>query len=329
VTIKGDGTFRLLTVNNGNKVNIDGITFKKGGDIFGGAIGNCGALTVRNCGFSDNGSSSWGGAICNMRAASCYVQNCDFTGNRCKSWGGAIASHTTPLTTLLHCRFTGNTCEAWGGAVAAFSTGDTLVIDCKVNGNEAHGGGGIVAENGARVTVIGSDVSGNTAVAGRGGDLFNLGGTINAVGAYCENNYGTVAGTTDLPVLPKKCSSLASTEVKALGSWYSEAVDASGRACMRLNAQACPRFAARTNGKPTFGLTDGEYVSIKVENVKPLLYYGLGWSDTLDGEFAVEPGMWLRADENGVLPGEVKAPKGEGSSRFFRVKVTDDPSVAK
>ena len=329
VTIKGNGTFQLLTVKGGNKVNVDGITFKNGKDGFGGAIGNYGSLTVRNCGFAENASSTWGGAICNMRAASCYVQNCDFVGNTCDGWGGAIASHTTPLTTLLHCRFADNTSEAWGGAIAAYSTGDTLVIDCKVNGNAAYGGGGIVAQDGARVTVIGSDVSGNSATAGRGNDIFNLDGTINAVGAYCESNYGTVTGTTDLPAIPKKCSSLASTETKALGSWYSKVVDASGRACMQLNAQACPRFAARTDGKPTFELTDEEYVTMKVENVKPLLYYGLGWADTLGGEFVVEPGMWLQADENGVLPGEVKAPKGTGSSRFFRVKVTDDPSVVK
>ena len=67
----------------------------------------------------------------------------------------------------------------------------------------------------------------------------------------------------------------------------------------------------------------------EVENVKPLLYYGLGWSETPCGEFVVEPGMWIQADENGNLPGEVKAPRGKGSSRFFRVKVTDDPMVTK
>ena len=329
VTIKGDGTFQLLTVNYGNKVNVDGITFKKGKNISGGAIGNSGALTVRNCGFMDNESPSWGGAICNMRAASCYAQNCDFIGNRCNAWGGAIASHTTPLTTILGCRFKDNGGEyMWGGAIAAFSTGDMLIIDCEIHDNQSYGGA-VVTEDGARVTVIGSSITDNKATYGKGSDIFNLGGTVNAIGSLCKDNDGTVNGTTDLPTIPKKYSSLVSTETKALGSWYSKVVDASGRACMQLNAQACPRFAARTDGKPTFELTDEEYVTMKVENVKPLLYYGLGWADTLGGEFVVEPGMWLQADENGVLPGEVKAPKGAGSSRFFRVKVTDDPSVVK
>ena len=327
VTIKGNGTFQLLTVKSGNKINVDGITFKNGKNGSGGAIGNSGALTVRNCGFMDNESPTWGGAICNMQAASCYVQNCDFVGNLSGGWGGAIASHTTPLTTLLHCRFSGNMCEGWGGAIAAYSTGDTLVIDCKINGNEAYGGGGIAAQEGARVTVIGSEVCRNSATAGRGNDLFNLDATINAVGAYCESNYGMVAGSTDLTPIPKKYSSLVSTEAKALGSWYSQVVDASGRPCMRLNSQACPRFAARTDGKPAFEMTDAEFVTMTVENVKPLLYYGLGWSDTPGGDFVVEPGMWVQADENGVLPNDVKAPKGTGTSRFFRVKVTDDPSV--
>lgn len=63
--------------------------------------------------------------------------------------------------------------------------------------------------------------------------------------------------------------------------------------------------------------------------MKPLLYYGLGWSDTPSGEFTVAPGCWVRADASGKLPSDVRAPKGTGASRFFRVKVTDDPTVAK
>jgi len=328
VTIIGNGTFQLLTVRAGNKVNVDGITFKNGKDGFGGAIGNYGALTARNCGFMDNESPSWGGAIANNRAASCFIQNCDFVGNKCDSWGGAVVSHTTSLTTILGCRFTDNTCKAWGGAIAACSSGDMLIINCEIHGNKSYGGAVSVATN-ARVTIIGSDISDNAATY-EGADVYNHGsGTIYAIGSYCKDIHGAVSGATDLKPLPTKTSSLLSTDAKALGSWYSQVVDASGRASLQLNAQACPRFAARTDGKSTFEVTDEEYVTMKVENVKPLLYYGLGWSEAPGGEFVVEPGLWVQADANGVLPSDVKAPKGTGTSRFFRVKVTDDPSVVR
>lgn len=327
VTVKGDSTFQLLTVKAGNKVNVDGVTFKDGKGDCGGAIGNSGSLTVLNCGFVGNVSPSWGGAICNWQAASCYVQNCDFTGNRCEGWGGAVASHTAPLTTLLDCRFADNTCEAWGGALAAYGSGDMLVVNCEIRRNNAYGGA-VVAQSNARLTLIGSTLTDNVAEFA-GADVFNLGGTVNAIGSLCRDNRGQVAGTTDLQPLSVKRSSLVSTDTKALGNWYSKTVDANGSSCLRLNDHARPRFAARMDGRPTFEVRDEEYVTMKVENVKPLLYYGLGWSETPCGEFVVEPGMWIQADESGNLPGEVKAPRGKGSSRFFRVKVTDDPMVTK
>ena len=326
IKISGGNKVQLLTVGRGNKVFADGINFAGGEALSGGAILNEGELTVRNCAFTGNCASSWGGAVANMKATAFYAENCDFVGNRCGAWGGAVASHTTPISIVLNCRFSGNACEAWGGAVAAFETGNFLVIGCNVHDNEAHGGS-LVAQSSAKLTLIGTTVKDNSAALGEGSDIFNLGGSVNAFGSYSQDNEGGVSGETGLVPLPKEYSVLASADTKALGSWYSQVVDASGRPCMRLNSQACPRFAARTDGKPTFEVADGEFVTMAVENVKPLLYYGLGWSDTPGGEFVVEPGMWMQADENGVLPGDVKAPKGNGTSRFFRIKVTDNPCL--
>lgn len=327
VEIRGDGSFCLLTIGTGNNVKIDGVTFANGKANSGGAICNYGAVTIRNCGFVGNSSPSWGGAICNMRAASCYVQNTDFTDNSCEGWGGAVASHTTPLTTLLGCRFRNNTCSAWGGAIAACGAGDMLVIDCEVRGNESYGGA-VVAQSNSRLTLIGSSVSGNTATLG-GADVYNLGGTVNAIGSYSPNNSGTIVGTTDLRELPKSYSSLLSTDVRALGGWYSPMTNRNGVVSMQLNGLACPCFAPKAAGKPVFEMTDEDYVTMSVDNVKPLLYYGLGWADAPGGEFTVAPGCWVQADASGRLPSDVRAPKGNGSSRFFRVKVTDDPTVVK
>ena len=325
VAIEGNDSFELFVVNG--KVMFEGVTFAHGKGTFGGAIWNNGNLTIRKCKFIENSSPSWGGAICNRSTATLYAQDCEFVGNTCDSWGGAIASHTAQLTTLLGCRFIGNSCEAWGGALAAYGSGDMLVVNCEIRGNHAYSGA-VVAQSNARLTLIGSTLTDNVADFA-GADVFNLGGTVNAIGSLCRDNHGQVTGTTDLQPLPVKRSSLVSTDTKALGNWYSKTVDANGSSCLRLNDHARPRFAPRMEGRSLFEMTDEDCVSMPVENVKPYLYYGLGWSDTPDGDYHVEPGRWIQADANGNLPGEVKAPRGKGNSRFFRVKVTDDPMIAK
>jgi len=148
---------------------------------------------------------------------------------------------------------------------------------------------------------------------------------------HCREKHGELlknmsvggAGAVDV-----RYSSMYGQDIQSLGSWYSQVKDANGGMAMQLNAQACPRFAARVADDHLFEVVDEVYVTMRVDNVKPLLYYGLGWSETPNGEYVVEPGLWLRADENGELPSDVKAPKGNGNARFFRVKVTDNPSVA-
>lgn len=325
IKLNGCGKTRLLVVQSGNKVFVDGINFANGKGLSGGAIMNEGELTVRNCAFTDNHASSWGGAIANMRADAFYADNCDFVNNRCESWGGALASHTTPVSIVLNSRFDGNRCDAWGGAAAAFGSGNLLVISCHVHDNKAHGGS-LVAQSSAKLTLIGSAIKDNESVLDGGSDIYNLGGTIKAFGSLSQDNYGGVSGETGLAPLPMEYSVLASSGVKALGAWYSQVTNkTTGTVAMRLNQTAVPRFARRRADRPLFEVDGEEMVSMPVENVKPFLYYGLGWSDTPGGEFTVEPGLWIQADANGVLPSEVKAPKGSGSSRFFRVKVTDNP----
>lgn len=99
----------------------------------------------------------------------------------------------------------------------------------------------------------------------------------------------------------------------ALGAWYD--VSSSGPVMkMALNSTATPAIAA--NSAPDFA---EETVTLVIDNVKPGLKYALGYTDTLAGEFAAE--SWTLATSEGQL--EVSAPKGEGSSRFFRVLVSD------
>ena len=56
ITFDGGNATRFFTVNSGNSLTVDGITFQNGSATFGGAIrnGNGGTLTISNSTFSDN-----------------------------------------------------------------------------------------------------------------------------------------------------------------------------------------------------------------------------------------------------------------------------------
>jgi hypothetical protein len=88
-----------------------------------------------------------------------------------------------------------------------------------------------------------------------------------------------------------------------------------------------PGLATRTEGQSIFDVDEDNMVFMSVDNVKLFIYCVLGWSGTPGGKFTVEPGMWIRVDANGTLPFDVKAPESNGTSRFFRIKVTDNPRL--
>ncbi len=59
-------------------------------------------------------------------------------------------------------------------------------------------------------------------------------------------------------------------------------------------------------------------VEITPTNVKPDLWYGIGSSETLDGEFIAIEDCWMRADSSGQLAKPLEAPR-VGNCRFYRV----------
>lgn len=62
----------------------------------------------------------------------------------------------------------------------------------------------------------------------------------------------------------------------------------------------------------------GGRVEITPTNVKADLWYGIGSSDTLDGEFIAIEDSWMRADSSGLLAKPLEASR-VGSCRFYRV----------
>ena len=114
--------------------------------------------------------------------------------------------------------------------------------------------------------------------------------------------------------------------VNAPASYYRAVTNANGNVRFELNPEEATPIIASDGEEAAFVVGDGDTVSVNVTNVKSGLYYGLAWSDTLDGEFAVSAGGWVRAVSDGSLPAPLTAPKGDGNGRFYRVRVNDNPN---
>lgn len=116
--------------------------------------------------------------------------------------------------------------------------------------------------------------------------------------------------------------------VNAPASYYRVVTNEDGCVKFELDPEEATPVIASDGEEAAFVVGDGDTVSVNVTNVKGGLYYGLAWSDTLDGEFAVSAGGWVQASVDGNLPA-LTAPKGEGNGRFYRVRVADDPNVVR
>jgi predicted outer membrane repeat protein len=139
----------LLTTFSG-QVTISGVHFKAGRADTGGAIYNLQNLTLENCTFSGNQSTTGygrGGAIYsgNGSSGSLTVRDCAFEGNIAANTGGAIYNQAT--LTLESCTFSDN--ESTTGAGGAVYNGGILTIrDCAFDGNVAANGGGAILNTG-------------------------------------------------------------------------------------------------------------------------------------------------------------------------------------
>lgn len=116
--------------------------------------------------------------------------------------------------------------------------------------------------------------------------------------------------------------------VNAPASYYKAVTNDNGGVTFVLNPDEASPLIVSDGIEAAFVVGDGDSVFVSVANVKKGLYYGLAWSDTIDGEFAVSAGGWVQASEDGCLPNPLTALKGE-SGRFYRVRATDNPAEVK
>jgi len=197
-TINAQGKGQVFFIVGSVTVELENLILENGKATDGGAIGNVGVLTVKDCTFKDNTATSDGGAISNDGVLT--VNKSTFTGNTATGAngdGGAIYNQPMGFT-LIGSTFTGNSANYEGGAV--YNDGGALNQPVKISGNTFTGnkafyGGAIYNDYDAIMTVTDSNFKDNTH-GGVGGAIFNNGITLNVKGSNFtgnQANYGAGA----------------------------------------------------------------------------------------------------------------------------------------
>ena len=221
-TINAQGVGQIFFIVGGVTVELENLILENGKATDGGAIGNVGGLTVKDCSFTDNTATSDGGAISNDGILT--VNNSTFTSNTATSDGGAI--YNLPMSfnvtgstftnnsaneggaiyntggalnypvKISSSTFTTNSAKEVGGAIYNIDGSSLTVTDSKFTSNTAQYGGAI--DNDGTLNVIGNTFTGNTATAGidkGGAAIYNDGKLIVSYSIFIGNkadNIGTI-----------------------------------------------------------------------------------------------------------------------------------------
>jgi len=176
-TIDGNHTTQLFQqMNSKAGLTLEGLTLQNGAGQYGGAVAGGGPLTLRQCIFSGNGSSSGNGGAVFEGAGTLTASNCTFVGNKTGT-GGAIAifdGYGGAIASFTGCTFSGNEATSnYGGAIYNASQMLSLT-NCTFSGNSAKYLGGAIY-NDAALTGAFLTIAGNSAADG-GGVYNNSGG---------------------------------------------------------------------------------------------------------------------------------------------------------
>ena len=223
VTISGNGTTGIFTVNASRRLTLVNLTFSDALATVGGAIRNdAGVVTATNCFFLGNvaaGSTIASGGAIYSNGGSLNLVRCIFSGNRTRiidtgfaganggngpggpgggGWfasGGAIWN--SGLVVIQDCYLFGNTCTGGGGG--AGGTGGAPDVSGYVGGSGGMGGngsGGAVYHVAGLMRVTGCTFASNSAAGGIGGAGGTAGSSIFGApgGAGGTGGTGTGAG---------------------------------------------------------------------------------------------------------------------------------------
>jgi hypothetical protein len=208
LTLSGNSTTRIFTVNVAVAVEIRGLALTRG-IAPGGAIINSGVLTLTDVWVTNCISGSSGGGIYNFGTLT--VANSTFSGNIAVNNGGGISNLGT--LTITNCQFIGNDAQFGGGI---FNQGTLTMVDSTIAGNSASNSGGGLNCSGT-ITITGSTFAGNSA-ASTGGAVDNW-GVLTLANSTLSGNSASTGGaiSNSVGVLSVIGSTLASNSASGAG----------------------------------------------------------------------------------------------------------------
>ena len=231
ITINGDSSYQVLTVEAFATLNLSYLTIADGnaagGSGFGGGIYNLGTVTVTNSTFFDNsaGSGLGGGAIENTSGSTLTVINSTFSGNSAPGgFGGGIRLFDATVT-VTNSTFSGNSATT-GGAI--YNLSGTVTVSNSILADSTGGNcAGTITSGGYNIS---ANSSGNDSTCSFGSSLAANGDTIGDNVSDSNINLGSLA------------SNGGPTETIALGSG-SYAIDA-------VPIAGCPAIDQRGYARP-------------------------------------------------------------------------------
>ena len=143
-------------VSDGNAIG-DGTHEHSGGGMYNDRC----SPTIRNCTFTNNHATQYGGAINNRNDANPTLEDCTFTDNEAEN-GGAIANDEVDPR-ITDCSFTGNNATWQGGAIYTKNFAIPHITDCLFRLNTAEAGGALYNLNFASPQVVRCTFDRNTA----------------------------------------------------------------------------------------------------------------------------------------------------------------------
>ena len=197
LTIAGDNQSRVLVINNGVQVNLNGVTIAGGnaGAEAGGGILNNGDLTITGCHITGN-TAAFGGGISDGNTASLVVQQSTISNNTAtgSSTGGGISS--LPSVTIINSTISGNTVTGSNGgnggglSLASGTIESSTIANNSAAGPNSAGGLNVDAET---VTLHNTIIAGNVNNGAVPDVAVRFGGVIESDGFNLIGNPGSAS----------------------------------------------------------------------------------------------------------------------------------------
>lgn len=228
LTLDGNQASRILTIGSSAVANVSGIRFKRGNGAGalntgrGGAVYVVGGTLTMSNSILENNTAANGGAFNNsastgpaVPATATYI-NCVFSNNSSTSTGGAGQNFSTSFLTITNSTFTGNSGGTATGGGALQANGQVRITNSTFSDNTATAGaGGAIQSNGALLLLTNVTISGNTSVL-NGGGLHR--GTTNVNGFIRNSIIAGNNGAAASPDVTNSAAGLASQGNNIIGT---------------------------------------------------------------------------------------------------------------